>query len=135
MTNKKITAKFENVDMAEFAAHGIKNNFKNISNIKIRYKNLPNQNREHSEFDGGRITTPLFPVAAAVNTGSFTGTPIYPVYPAYALDILSDNEHHSDIPEIERSTESRIIVEASENEAKQVASKLRCLGGYEIDVF
>ena len=49
MPNKKITAKFETIDMAEFAAHGITNNFKNVANIKIRYKNLPRDHREHSD--------------------------------------------------------------------------------------
>lgn len=133
MPNKKITAKFETIDMAEFAAHGITNNFKNVANIKIRYKNLPRDHREHSDREGDLSYSPIFPVATAVGSGASFGAPLFA---PFAIDMLDDSERvDRDIPEIERTTESRMVIEADERAAKQIASKLRCLGGYEIEVF
>ena len=51
MIKKTITAKFETIDMAELAARGITNNFHHVSNIKIRFKNFPEAEHDHSDAD------------------------------------------------------------------------------------
>lgn len=132
MIKKTITAKFETIDMAELAARGITNNFHHVSNIKIRFKNFPEAEHDHSDADRmDDIAPPFFALAAANNSTSFA-VPA-PIFPADA-DLFEDRSRR-DVPEIEQSTESRIVIEANDQVAKDIAGKLRCLGGYEIDIF
>ena len=127
MPTKKITAKFETLDMAELAAHGITNNFRHISNIRIRYKNMPQEVHEEHEGDS-RLSREAF--FAAVPSGSMQGAGPYP----FLFAGLDAEESRKSIPEIEQTTESRMIIEAGEQEARQIAGKLRCLGGYEVEI-
>ncbi len=144
MIKKTITAKFETIDMAELAARGITNNFHHVSNIKIRFKNFPEAERGNIRFKNfpeaergnsgtGRTDgiAPTFFALAAANNGASFAVPT-PVFPADA-DLFEDRGRR-DIPEIEQSTESRIVIEANDQVAKDIAGKLRCLGGYEIEV-
>lgn len=135
MNHKKITAKFETVDLAEFAARGIKNNFDRINHIKIRYKNNPKDDYSENENREDRNDEPFnFPalagVAAGLDSGGSTMLPVY-VY----LNQNGEENGRRKVPEIEQTTESRIIVESDASIAKQVASKLRCLGGYQIEIY
>lgn len=131
--HKTISARFETVDMAEFAAKGLKNNFRNITNIKIRFKNFPRLDySEHvsSAHSAEHTRVPFWNSApSGLNLSSGSG-----VMPAFFYFNRHEEDAGARTPEPETSTESRIIVEADESEAKQISSKLRCLGGYQIEV-
>ena len=126
MPRKTITAKFETIDMAELAAHGLANSFRHISNIRIRYKNVPQEIREEHDRTPGRPAGEAF-------AGVLPGGALAPG--AFSLFFAGlDRREATPVPEIEQTTESRMIVEAGEKEARQIAGKLRCLGGYEIQI-
>lgn len=134
METKKVTAKFETVDLAELAARGIKNNFPQVKYIRIRYKNNPEDN-QNDPTEGYNPENQSFLNFFAGSTVGFdnSGSSVFPVY-AY-LNQKPHSNSHDKTPEIEQSTESRIIIEANANLSKAIESKLRCLGGYQIEVF
>ncbi len=131
-----ITASFDTIDLAELAAKKIKNDFSQVKTITIKYKNYPNTEREeiHPEFSA--IAALAAPGAAISGAGALAGNNLFPTpFPADTdLNGTRFSNSFDEVPEIERTTESHLIIKAPESEIKQIQSHLRSAGGRQISV-
>lgn len=133
---KTITANFETVDLAEWAARNIKEHFIQVKSITIRYRNVPDvHDVQDSDVDQSETTALL----AATAMGSGMGTAFAGGYPGFLpiggktfMQVADTAGNHPNRPEIERSTESKLLIKASESQAKQIEAHLRSLGGLHI---
>lgn len=141
---KTITASFETVDLAELAAKNIKNHFDEIKAITIKYKNYPESNQSHhTDYNDSAPLSGMAALSASnynmPSSGFFPGffQANIPAYLSVERDALSHTRFsgmNHDIPEIETTTESRLIIKASEEEVAKIESQLRGMGGQQIVV-
>ncbi|MGI5959303.1 MAG: hypothetical protein ACOX60_07810 [Massiliimalia sp.] len=130
--SKTITATFDTIDLAELAAKTIKNNFEGIKAITIKYQNFPhtgNTSSDHQFTDsiGANFAGVVSPAGSYPVSGGIAAAPIM-----YHMDSQPENAPSHDHPEIQDSTESRLIIKAREDEIQAISARLRSMGGREI---
>lgn len=140
--SKTIYANFETVDLAESAARQLKNQFKDIKSITIRYKNIPRSHADETKEDSySELLNRDLSIAMGINQGygtpnnngtSFSVAPI----PSFLLNNRILGEHdlqeQDTYPEIEQTTESRLIIKVPEQEAARLEQRLRGMGAQKI---
>lgn len=137
-----IYANFETVDLAEVAARQLKEHFKDIKSITIRYKNVPHSNAyENKEDSYSEILGRDFSMAMGMNQGygtannNGTSLSVSPI-PSFLLNnrIIAEHERKDQdtYPEIEQTTESRLIIKAPAGETARIEQRLRGIGAQKI---
>lgn len=129
---KTVTAKFDSIDTAEFAARGLKNNFHRISNIKIQYKNKPCCDNKMMVRDEQ---------GSPINLG---GNYLYSHLGMQNMSVAMTAADTSDVyqdtppqnrPEWATTIEAKLVLHADPAAVASVTNKLRSFGGYDICVF
>lgn len=126
--SKTISASFDTIDLAELAAKAIKENFHGIKAITIKYQNFPHSGEprpQEAVFNGAAMAAAPTPMGNYVASGGIAA------FPVMGQGEAEEQEDHSR-PEIQNSTESRLIVKAREDEIQAISSRLRSMGGREI---
>lgn len=137
---KTITASFENIDLAELACKNIKEKYKNINAISIRYKNIPydksdylygETNNNNLDEKSENILKNSLALGSTVNGGI---APMGTVFVGQNLNTSNFNNSNNDI-EIQNSLESKVIIKTkSDTDAKNISHTLRGLGGQNITI-
>lgn len=134
---RTVTASFDTVDLAELAARNLKRDFRQIKAITIKYRNYPETPHDRQNDAPVVETSPNLAAAAAVNSAGagigFGGGGIPALFPAQ-YDPYQTRYSNQSRPEIELSTESRLIVKAPENLVRPIQSHIRGMGGQQIVV-
>lgn len=128
-TNQTITAQFSTVDMAEFAARKVRQNFPDIHSIAIRYRNNPAPEPDLPDLDAPSATVLT---AAAMGNGFVNTSGLSPVLFANALDLPADGSRYQQEDSALGSTESRLVIKASNLQIQKVEALLRNAGGLSV---
>ena len=137
-----IYANFETVDLAEVAARQLKEHIKDIKSITIRYKNIPRSNAyQNKENSYSEMLNRDFSLTMGINQGYGTATnngtslSVSPI-PSFLLNnrILAEHDmkEQDRYPEIEQTTESRLIIKAPAEETARIEQRLRGIGAQKI---
>lgn len=129
---KTITASFDTVDLAELAAKNIKTHFNQVKAITIKYKNYPESGERHQIHSENLKPSASMTALSAANYNILSNGPLPGYLPGGVDNFAQTRYSQSDVPEIETTTESHLIIKASEDEIHKIESHLRGMGGQQI---
>ena len=122
--DKTITAKFDSVDAATFAARRVTSHFQGVKSVRVSYKGI----HREDDMDGGGWLGLFAPLP--LNGGTYTNSianSIVPVEPIAASILAEDAVQHEPQP-----NHVTVRVTASEQDANAIGATLRFGGGIEV---
>lgn len=122
--DKTITAHFDSIDMATFAAKNVTSHCKNVKSIRVSYHNKERHYDETPEVFSSFFTPAGFPTMPLMNGG--------PLPDLFNGNALREKRQHAD--HMVATTKATVRVTASEENIGAITSTLRNGGGLDVRV-